>query len=102
MNVSIEYMYRDGANYKQYSILVFRNKTNLSIEWVKKQINLSLLDGEYIIPSQLGFPNLQKFEFDPELDHEFHEIVDIKYSNETPDVEKDIYDLLQEINSTLN
>ena len=102
MNISIEYMYRDGANYKQYSILVFSNTTDLSIEWIKRQINLYLLDGEYFIPRQWGLPNLQKFEYDPELDHEFHEIVDMKYSNETPEVEKDIFDLLQEINSTLN
>jgi hypothetical protein len=46
----------------------------------------------------MGLPSLHKFEYDPELDHEFHEIVDIKYSNGTPEIEKDIFEILQKIN----
>ena len=102
MNVSIEYMYGDGANYKQYSILVFPNKTDLSLELIKKQINLSLLNGEYFIPSLWGIPKLHKYEYDHEIDHEIHELLEIKNTNEILNFEKDIVDLLQEIKSRLN
>jgi len=34
---------------------------------------LSLFDGEYFIPSIWGFPKLQKFEYDFEIEHLFHE-----------------------------
>ena len=102
MNISIEYMYRDGANYKQFSFIVFPNKNHLTIEWIKKQINQALLDDEYFIPSNWGLPNLQKFEYDPEIDHPYHEILDVKYTTEIPEAEKDIFDFLIQINGGLN
>ena len=86
-------MYRDGANYKQYSEVILSNKNEIPIEEIRKKISLSLNDGEYFIPEDWNLPKLHLFEFDVEIDHEFHEFLDVKETNLMPDYDKDINDL---------
>lgn len=86
-------MYRDGANYKQYSEVILSNKNQIPIGQIRKKISLSLIDGEYFIPEAWNLPKLHLFEFDVEIDHEFHELLDVKETNLMPDYAKDINDL---------
>jgi len=71
-------MYRDGANYKQYSEVILSNKNEIPIEEIRKKISLSLNDGEYFIPEDWNLPKLH---------------LDVKEINLMPDYDKDINDL---------
>jgi hypothetical protein len=72
-NTKIEYMYRDGANYKVYRSLV--------VEGSVSDVQLrECMDDESFIPSQVGLVDLQ-----PELvaypsdeDHVWHELVEVE------------------------
>lgn len=94
MNVKLEYLYRDGANYKQYSEVIISNIHHLSIEYIKNEIYSLLIDSEYFIPQNWNLPKLHYYEYDGEIDHELHEIFDIKLTSTTQNSELDILDIL--------
>lgn len=56
MNTKIEYLYRDGSNYKMHNECIIRGPVT------DEQINIimaSLDEGEYFIPSVVGMPELR-------------------------------------------
>jgi hypothetical protein len=94
MNVKLEYLYRDGANFKQYSEVIMSNINHLSIKYIKNRIYSLLIDGEYFISQKWNLPKLHYYEYDGGIDHEFHEIFDIKHTSTTKNCELDIWDIL--------
>lgn len=70
-NILFRYLYRDAANYKQYSDVVFSNPTFLSPGEIEGQIRACLKDGEFFIAQQV---NLEECFFDVlhDDDHPWH------------------------------
>lgn len=70
VNTEINYLYRDGENFKFY------NRAVLQGELTKELIDeiISCLDGgEYFIPSAVGLPE-ERFEEETDADHRWFEL----------------------------
>ena len=85
MNTKINYLYRDGGNYKVYNEAVI---SGVFTEEQKKTI-LDCLDcGEFFVPSAVGLPERTMedygFDYDTELDHPLFEKED-NFFEETAD-----------------
>lgn len=65
MNTKINYLYRDGSNYKVYNEVVVAGE--ITSEHLRR-IADTLSDGEYFIPSVVGLPE-KKFETQTDDDH---------------------------------
>lgn len=100
MNTQIEYMYRDGSNYKQWDIIVLEGEIT---DNEKNQIKNALDTEQYFIPSQVGLKDLQERMGDcgtgypTEDDHVWHEldIEDISLVNDKPTETFDIHELVK-------
>ena len=69
-NTRIHYLYRDASNYK------VSNEITVPGTFTEEQIDAiigCLMDGEYFIPSKIGFPE-KKFEDETEDDHPWFEL----------------------------
>ena len=60
-NTKIEYLYRDGSNYKRWNVAVISGTLS---ETQKKDILSSLEDGYLFIPEQVGLPCDRLDEYD--------------------------------------
>jgi hypothetical protein len=83
-NTALEYMYRDGANYKQHERIVLQGA--LTPEQVTA-IRACLEDGEYFIAAQVGLEDLRERwqTHHDDIDHIWHELVSIEQTDEAPD-----------------
>lgn len=98
MNIQFNYMYRDGANYKQFGNVVFTNTQQLSIDYINKRISEKLIDSLWFYAGQWGLKDLHHFDWDEEIDHMLHEYEDVELTNEEP-TNGDIADFLLTIKS---
>lgn len=69
-NTRISYLYRDAGNYKQHNEVVVPG--TFTHEQIESVIDC-LYEGEYFIPSQIGFPE-ERFEKITEEDHCWFEL----------------------------
>lgn len=84
-NTAIEYLYRDGGNFKHTARIVLEGPmTDEDALMIRGKLD----NGSYFIPSQVGLPDLQPYllQFGPytEDDHVFHELLDAEKTDETP------------------
>jgi len=79
-NTRIDYMYRDAANYKKRSSVVFKGKISRELLTILRE-NMS--EEEYFIPSQVGLEDLQHYmeSFPDEDDGVWHELEDISLTD---------------------
>lgn len=96
MNIKFEYLYRDGANYKQFGEVIFSNPSAMDLAIVDAQIRKQLIDSEWFYPAKWGLNDLHYFAWDDEIDHQFHEYIGISTTEELSDG-ADIASLLQQI-----
>ena len=82
MNIAFHYIYRDGANYKNFGTAIFRNDINIDLEAFKLILKNKLIIGEYFYADQLQLPDLHFGTWDNEIDHTFHEFESIEYTDE--------------------
>lgn len=90
----MEYEYRDAGNYKLFGAIVFENRSQLSINKIRKEIENWLIDGEFFIPDDYLIPALQFDRYIPELDHEWHRITNVFETEEPPTLKADVLQLL--------
>lgn len=83
-NIAFHYLYRDGANYKNFNSIVFNADQSVSLEELKSLIKSKLVCGEWFYVDQWKMPDLHFGTWDNEIDHTFHEFEDIEYTNEVP------------------
>jgi len=81
MNVQVNYLYRDGANYKQFGNVVFSNKTEIPITEIERSIKTALISEQYFYVNEWQFPDLHFDKWDNELDHTWHEFESIEETN---------------------
>lgn len=77
-NISLRYLYRDYANYKNHGEEVFNNAHQLSLEEIEQTIKEHLLDDTWFYASRWQLPDASTalsmtYGHDDELDHAFHE-----------------------------
>lgn len=83
-NTIISYMYRDASNYKQFRDVCIAGRIT------RDQLDRFVLDldeGFRFVPGQVGLPDLQgEFDdgWDYELDHPYHELLEISYTDAAP------------------
>jgi len=82
MNIKFSYQYRDGANYKNHHEVIFSNKIELPIEEIKTRILNRLISTEFFYADQFGLPDLHFDKWDNEIDHLWHEFIDVEETNE--------------------
>ena len=80
MNIKFSYLYRDGANYKQFNKIVFNNPTNLTLLEIEAAIYAKLIDNQWFVAIDWGLPDLhfKEYTWDSEIDHFWHEFEGIE------------------------
>jgi hypothetical protein len=78
--VKLQYLYRDGSNYKKWGDVVFSNADDLSIESILKSLQQSFPDDGLFIAHQVRIPEVFLAGEYPinEDDHCFHEFADVE------------------------
>ncbi len=83
MNTKLEYLYRDGSNYKQWGERVFRSVCDAAL---RERLFSSLECYEFFIAHQVRLPDL--FFSDRPLyadDHCWHELAEVSLTCDPPD-----------------
>jgi len=83
-NLKFEYLYRDAGNYKQFGCVILKNPSKIDPELATKQIRPYLIDGEFFYPDKIQVPYIEKYEFDPEMDHNWYEFEKFSLTDEKP------------------
>jgi len=97
-NIKFNYLYRDGANYKNFNSVIFDNPSNISLDILLKIIKSKLIDETWFYVDQWNLPDLHFTKWNNEFDHTWHEFESIEYTNEAPNSEmmlKEFIGLLQ-------
>ncbi|MFB6264814.1 MAG: hypothetical protein ABEL76_14490 [Bradymonadaceae bacterium] len=88
MNTSFRYLYRDGANYKQWGCVVFEGAPE---DDHADRIRDACESDKLFIPWQVRVPHCYLFlgddswELDPEIDHCWHEFYALEESDDSPE-----------------
>jgi hypothetical protein len=75
MNIKLSYFYRDAANYKNFGEVVFANAADLPLAQIEQLIRSKLIEATWFVADKWTLPDLhfKEFNWDSELDHEWHE-----------------------------
>jgi len=77
MNIKLNYLYRDGGNYKNYGQVVFANSLNLPLGEIEKRLSIHLIDNEWFVAAAWQLPELF-FERSSFFDLDWHEFQSIE------------------------
>jgi hypothetical protein len=80
LNIKFSYLYRDGANYKQFNEVIFSNPDNLSVNEIEKAISESLIDKTWFVADEWNLPNqfFDEYMWNNEVDNNWHEFESVK------------------------
>ena len=97
MNIKFAYLYRDGGNYKNFREIVFTNNKNLEIDEIRRLISSKLIDDTWFYASKWGLPDLHflDYQYDPNIDVDWHEFERIELTDEISGDNIDIEVLLK-------
>jgi len=101
MNIAFHYIYRDGANYKNFNRVIFENDLNLSIDHLKDILKSNLISEEYFYADDWKLPDLHFGSWDEEFDHDFHTFEGVEYVSDKPNITiklSEFLKIVQEIN----
>ncbi len=91
MNILFEYLYRDGANYKEWGNIVFSNPEQLPVVEIDKRLRQAFEPDSLFIADQVDVPEVFLFR-DGDLtanDHCYHEYDHVEVSDKPV---TDVYD----------
>lgn len=101
MNIEFHYIYRDCGNNKNFGKVIFGNENSLPAKKIHKKILKIFISDPVIWASKLRLPDLffKDLPYDPGLDHELHEYLEVCETEEPVDdpAKRDIEELLLEI-----
>jgi len=83
-NLKFEYLYRDAGNYKQFGSIILSNPHGLTPEQATEKLLQNLVDEAFFDPIKVNVPLLEKYDFDPELDHGWYEFDLFSETSEAP------------------
>jgi len=84
MNIRLNYLYRDGANYKNYHSEVFTNATNMPVPMILERIRSYLIEGEWFVAKEWNLKDLHSFKWDVDIDHNWHEFDCVEETGDEP------------------
>lgn len=87
--VEVAYLYRDAGNYKLYGRAVLHCEGQRPIGELRQLLEGVLIDGAYFLPGALGISKPIFGETIAELDHDWLEFEDIRYTEEPATVSLD-------------
>ncbi len=99
MNIKFHYLYRDGANYKQCSSVVFSNKSDYTVQEVEDAMKTVLIDELWFYANKWNLKDLHLHQWDEEIDHSWHEF-DFVEETEEDATNGDIADFIALINAS--
>lgn len=76
--IIIEYLYRDAGNYKLFTETEIANPKNLTLDDFERWFKSQLIDDLYFIPHDFELIKPQFPVYDPELDHNWCELISVK------------------------
>lgn len=94
LNLKMEYMYRDAGNNKLRGFQIFSNNHRLSICQVADFMVAAFIDKKWFDPSLCGIEKLVFDRYDSDLDHEWHEVEEVNFTNDLITMDVDIADFL--------
>lgn len=97
MNVSFEYVYRDGANYKNWGEVIFESTSGLDLDELEKQIIRGLIDGQNFVAEKVAVPALYFSNYDADIDHSWHKFIGISWTSKTPTQSSSIEEFIERL-----
>ena len=103
-NIKLNYLYRDGANYKSWGDVVFSNPDRLTLSEIESKLIIAFLPDKLFVAHQISIP--EKFLFASgkltKFDHCYHEFdsVEICTENPTDNLNRSITDFLKTVELT--
>jgi hypothetical protein len=88
-------MYRDGANYKNHGEAIFTNPENIALQEAEKAIKAKLISEKYFYVNEWGLKDLHFEKWDNEIDHTWHEFVELEYTDEPPTDDRTLKEFLE-------
>lgn len=82
LNLKLNYLYRDGANYKQFGSVVFANPNFITPRIASEKLRNNLISNEFFLPQDYELPRLQYHPYDPEIDHDYHEFENFEWTED--------------------
>ncbi len=97
MNIKFIYLYRDAANYKQHNKVVFTNPNKFPPQEIRSIIRSRLIDNGWFIAKDLHLPDIhfKNYNWDDEIDHQWHELESIEERTEAETQPRSIEDFLE-------
>lgn len=92
-NIKLHYLYRDGANYKQYHYEVYCNAQGLSLDEIERRLRAQLIDSEWFYNHNWDLKDLHVHSWDNSIDHTWHEFDCIECTDEAA-TKGDVVELL--------
>ncbi len=83
-NVKLNYLYRDGANYKNCGSVIFADSSYSDLAELKKLILSNLIEGTWFYADRWNLPDLHFDHWEALFDHDFHEYDCVEYTEEPP------------------
>jgi hypothetical protein len=102
-NIKFNYRYRDRANYKNHSFVIFKNNLSVSIEELELLIKSKLIDETWFYADEWQLPELFLSFFDYKTDPTWHEFESVEYADEEPNTlltAVDFIDIIKKIQQT--
>lgn len=96
-NILFEYLYRDGANYKNHGYVIFSNNRNFNLDEIEVSLREKMFDGEWFCAMRWQVPDLHFEKWDCEVDHLYHEFSFIEYTSDPPTETRDIKVFLSQL-----
>lgn len=102
-NVSFNYLYRDGGNFKAWDRVIFSNPENLALNEIEAKLIEAFMQDKQFIADQIAVP--EKFLFVngkfTKYDHCFHELdcVEVCEENQTDTLDRSIAEFLNDVES---
>lgn len=84
MNLKFAYLYRDGANYKNYNEIIFFNPNSKPAKEIESIIKKVLIDETWFVAKDWDLPDMHFLQdpYDSEIDHSWHEFELIEETSE--------------------
>ena len=97
MNISFEYLYRDGANYKNWGEVVLRTTTTHELSEIEQRIRDELIDGTNFVAEEIDIPTLYFATRDKTIDHWWHEYSGVSWTDKAPSNPDTIEELIAKL-----
>jgi len=96
-SISYEYLYRDGANYKNWGEVILAASATADIPEIEEKIRKALIDECNFVAEDMKIPTLYFLKTDEEIDHGWHEFLCVTWTNKTPTDQRTIDEFVADL-----